>query len=164
MSIRRFDMRFVSAAALVGLIGLCSAIRQPANAETGAVNLSSDSSHAALTIGIHRVDAELATSPEARARGLMQRTFMASGKGMLFVFPSDDSHCMWMKNTLIPLSVAFIDAKGKILNIEDMEPETENNHCARAPARYALEVNMGWFAVRGIKPGMSIGGLERIGR
>ena len=130
---------------------------RPAGAESGEFG------RALIDIGIHRIDAELAITPEERSRGLMQRTFMASGKGMLFVFPSDGSQCMWMKNTLIPLSVAFIDAKGKILNIEDMEPETEDTHCARSPARYALEMNMGWFAVRGIKPGMSVGGLERIG-
>ena len=68
---------------------------------------------------------------------------------------------MWMRNTLLPLSVAFLDAQGKIINIEDMQPETEDNHCAASPARYALEMNIGWFAAKGIKPGFQIGGIEK---
>jgi uncharacterized membrane protein (UPF0127 family) len=78
---------------------------------------------------------------------------------MLFLFDQPGSQCMWMKNTLIPLSVAFLDEHGTIINIEDMAPQTENSHCARRPARYALEMNGGWFAARGIKPGMRLGGI-----
>ena len=80
---------------------------------------------------------------------------------MLFVFTHPDRHCMWMRNTLLPLSVAFLDEQGRILNIEDMKPQTENNHCASAPARFALEMNQGWFAQKGLKPGIRIGGIER---
>jgi len=86
---------------------------------------------------------------------------MAANQGMLFVFPRAERHCMWMRNTYIPLSVAFIDDQGKILNIEDMKPQTETSHCANAPARFALEMNRGWFAEKGIKPGQRIGGLEK---
>ena len=91
----------------------------------------------------------------------MMRERMATNHGMLFVFPQAERHCMWMRNTLLPLSVAFLDDQGRILNIEDMQPQTENNHCAVAPARFALEMNRGWFAGKGIKPGQRIGGLEK---
>ena len=95
-------------------------------------------------------------------RGLMHRESMPQNAGMLFIFDEATQHCMWMKNTLIPLSVAFIDEQGAIINIEDMAPKTENSHCARKPARYALEMNRGWFAARGIKPGSRISGIPGI--
>jgi uncharacterized membrane protein (UPF0127 family) len=114
-----------------------------------------------LTAGFHRIEAEVASQPQSRAQGLMQRREMAQRQGMLFVFPDVAIHCMWMKNTLLPLAVAFLDEAGRILNIEEMQPQTESNHCAARPARYALEMNAGWFAQRGIKPGMAIGGVAR---
>lgn len=114
-----------------------------------------------LTAGFHRIEAEVAANNPARMQGLMQRREMAQQHGMLFVFPSEAQHCMWMRNTLIPLSVAFLDGRGRILNIEEMRPQTEDNHCAARPARYALEMNAGWFAQRGLKPGDAIGGIER---
>lgn len=114
-----------------------------------------------LTAGFHRIEAEVAANNAARMQGLMQRKAMAVQHGMLFVFDRDDQHCMWMRNTYLPLSVAFLDEKGKILNIEDMQPQTEDNHCAAQPARYALEMNIGWFAQRGIKRGDRIGGIEK---
>lgn len=114
-----------------------------------------------LSAGFHRIEAEVAYQPQSRAQGLMQRNAMAQQHGMLFVFPDAAVHCMWMKNTLLPLAVAFLDDAGQILNIEEMQPHTENNHCAARPARYALEMNAGWFAQRGIKPGMPIGGIRR---
>ena len=91
----------------------------------------------------------------------MHRRAMQANEGMLFVFTQEERHCMWMRNTFLPLSVAFLDANGLILNIEDMEPQTEDNHCAAAPARFALEMNKGWFAGKGIKPGQRIGGVEK---
>jgi len=94
----------------------------------------------------------------------MNRKAMAVQHGMLFVFPQDNTHCMWMRNTLLPLSVAFLDDEGKVINIEDMQPQTEDNHCARRPARYALEMNLGWFTQRGIKPGVKLGGLDKAPR
>jgi len=89
---------------------------------------------------------------------------MPQQHGMLFVFTQDAPHCMWMRNTLIPLAVAFLDASGRILNVEEMQPQTEANHCAARPARYALEMNTGWFAQRGLKGGDQIGGIERAPR
>lgn len=114
-----------------------------------------------LSIGMFRIDAEVAADNPSRMQGLMYRKTMPSAAGMLFVFPADQRHCMWMKNTLLPLSVAFIDAKGVIINIEDMAPQTEDSHCALDPARYALEMNVGWFKSKNIKPGAKITGIER---
>lgn len=114
-----------------------------------------------LTAGFHRVQAEVAATPEHRAMGLMHRQAMPTQHGMLFVFTQTGRHCMWMRNTLLPLSVAFMDDRGVILNIEDMQPKTENNHCAVKDARYALEMNLGWFKAKGVTPGMAITGLER---
>ena len=81
---------------------------------------------------------------------------------MIFVYPAQGRHAMWMKNTLVPLSVAFIDKQGRILNIEEMQPQTEDAHAARGEAAYALEMNQGWFRKRGIKPGARIVGLDRL--
>ena len=117
-----------------------------------------------LSAGFHRIEAEVAANNAARMQGLMQRKSMAVQHGMLFVFDRDDQHCMWMRNTYLPLSVAFLDEKGRILNIEDMQPQTEDNHCAAQPARYALEMNIGWFAQRGVKRGDRIGGIEKAPR
>ena len=114
-----------------------------------------------LTASFHRIEAEVAADQASRMQGLMNRRSMGANQGMLFVFAQTDRHCMWMRNTFLPLSVAFLDDQGRILNIEDMQPQTENNHCAVAPARFALEMNRGWFAGKGIKPGQRIGGLEK---
>ena len=115
-----------------------------------------------LTAGFHRIEAEVAANQPNRRQGLMMRKSMPANHGMLFVFPQAERHCMWMRNTLLPLSVAFLDEQGRILNIENMQPQTENNHCAAAPAHFALEMNRGWFADKGIKPGQRIGGLEKV--
>jgi len=115
-----------------------------------------------LVTGMHAIRAEVANSMESRMQGLMYRKDMPQGAGMVFVFEENAAHCMWMKNTLIPLSVAFIDQAGTIINIADMQPHSEQSHCASRPARYALEMNKGWFAERGIKPGARLGGLEKL--
>lgn len=115
-----------------------------------------------LSAGMYRIAVELANTPPNRERGLMFRESMAENSGMVFVFERDAAHCMWMRNTLIPLSVAFLAADGRILNIEDMAPQTETSHCAARPARFALEMNQGWFAQRGIGPGDRIGGVEEL--
>ena len=112
-----------------------------------------------LNAGMHLIRAEVAAEFGTRMRGLMYRASMPQNAGMLFIFDESTQHCMWMKNTLIPLSVAFIDEKGAITNIEDMKPQTEDSHCASRSARYALEMNRGWFAAHGIKPGSRIGGI-----
>ena len=112
-----------------------------------------------LTAGIHLVTAEVAASGAARTRGLMFRQSLAANQGMLFIFDGKEIHCMWMRNTLIPLSVAFIEDDGSIVNIEDMQPHDENRHCAKRPVRYALEMSKGWFEQKGIKAGMKLGRL-----
>ncbi|MCQ9379364.1 DUF192 domain-containing protein [Methyloversatilis sp. XJ19-49] len=115
-----------------------------------------------LAVGMYRVKAEVARTQSARMTGLMHRTEMPADAGMLFVFPQVQTHCMWMRNTLIPLSVAFIDAQGVVINIADMTPHDETSHCATRPARYALETNAGWFASRKLTAGAKVAGLERI--
>ncbi|RTL48188.1 MAG: DUF192 domain-containing protein [Rhodocyclaceae bacterium] len=114
-----------------------------------------------MSMGIHRIEAEVAYTLEGRMQGLMFRQTMGENHGMLFVFPEAQRHCMWMRNTLLPLSVAFLDDKGQIINVEDMQPKTENNHCAAKPARYALEMNLGWFKRKGFAAGAPLGGIER---
>ena len=115
-----------------------------------------------LSTGMHLIRAEVANTMGSRMEGLMHRKSMPQGSGMVFVFEENAAHCMWMKNTFIPLSVAFIDEAGAIVSISDMTPHSEQSHCAAKPARYALEMNQGWFAQRGIKPGAKLGGLEKI--
>lgn len=117
-----------------------------------------------LTAGFHRIEAEVAATDQNRQTGLMQRKSMPAQRGMLFVFPQPNAYCMWMRNTLIPLSVAFLDAEGKIINIEDMQPQTEDNHCAKKMASYALEMNLGWFTLRGLKAGTRLNGIEKAPR
>lgn len=114
-----------------------------------------------LTAGIHLIHAEVADNELARERGLMFRRSLGQNQGMLFVFEDASSHCMWMKNTLIPLSVAFLDDSGTITNIERMQPQTEEAHCAARPARYALEMEQGWFARRGIHAGFRLRGIGK---
>jgi uncharacterized protein len=114
-----------------------------------------------LSAGMHRIEAEVAATPESRQTGMMLRTSMPSHRGMLFVFTESAKHCMWMRNTLVPLSVAFLDEKGRILNVEEMQPKTEDNHCATTPARYALEMNLGWFRSRGLGAGSAITGIDK---
>lgn len=112
---------------------------------------------------MYLIKAEVASGFGSRMQGLMFREKMAANDGMLFVFPERERQCMWMKNTLLPLSVAFIDEAGVILNVENMKPQTEDSHCSAGPARYALEMNLGWFKARNIKPGLKITGLEKAG-
>ena len=113
-----------------------------------------------LRIGEHVIRAELANTPRTRQEGLMFRERLASSSGMIFVFTRERLVSMWMKNTLIPLSVAFIGTNGRILNIEDMEPHSQQTHSSIEPALYALETNRGWFEKQGIQRGDSVTGLE----
>ena len=114
-----------------------------------------------LNAGLHIVRAEVAADNETRMRGLMFRKSLEQNQGMLFVFDQPSVHCMWMKNTLIPLSVAFIAADGTIVNIADMKPHDETTHCAARAVPYALEMERGWFASRGLKAGTRITGLDK---
>jgi uncharacterized membrane protein (UPF0127 family) len=113
-----------------------------------------------LTVGMHVIRAEVASNYETRARGLMYRKELAPNAGMLFVFPHPAVQCFWMRNTLIPLSIAFIADDGLIIDIIDMTPMTENSHCSSSAVRLALEMEQGWFAKRGITIGKKIGGLQ----
>ena len=114
-----------------------------------------------LKAGIYRIQAELADTPKAREVGLMNRTSMPTNSGMLFVFEQKAGHCFWMNNTKIPLSIAFIADDGKIVNIEEMQAETTNNHCPKVAVRYALEMNKQWFSERVIVPGTVVTGLPK---
>jgi uncharacterized protein len=114
-----------------------------------------------LSAGMYLIRAEVADNFVTRMQGLMHRPSMGANEGMLFVFDEADIQCMWMKNTLIPLSVAYLADDGSIVNVEDMKPQTEDSHCAKKPVRFALEMNKGWFASKGLKPGAKLRGLEK---
>lgn len=111
-----------------------------------------------LNAGIHNIDAELAQTPDERATGLMFRQSMPTSSGMLFAFDDHGIQCFWMKNTLIPLSIAFIADDGSIVNIDEMKPQSLDSRCSTKPVRFVLEMNQGWFAKRGIKPGAKLQG------
>ena len=111
-----------------------------------------------LSIGMHRIDTQLATQPEQRQIGLMHRTAMPQHEGMLFVFEQPAVQCFWMRNTLIPLTAAFVADDGSIVNLADMQPLDESSHCSAKPVRYVLEMNQGWFKQRNLKAGAKLRG------
>jgi uncharacterized membrane protein (UPF0127 family) len=113
-----------------------------------------------LTAGMHVIHAEVASTDATRSRGLMYRKTLAPNSGMLFVFEQANVQCFWMRNTLLPLSIAFILDDGTITNIADMAPMTENSHCSTAAVRYTLEMEQGWFASHGIAAGKKITGIQ----
>jgi len=113
-----------------------------------------------LSAGMHMIHAEVASTDATRARGLMFRKELAPNSGMLFVFEQANVQCFWMRNTLLPLSIAFIQNDGTITNIADMAPMTETSHCSTAPVRYTLEMEQGWFVRHGISAGMKINGIQ----
>jgi uncharacterized membrane protein (UPF0127 family) len=136
------------AALLMVLAGTC------ASAQTGPQQLPTIK----LSVGMHAINAEVAKTPEQHGIGLMFRKSMPVNDGMLFIFDRPGQQCFWMKNTLLPLSVAFVADDGSITNIEAMKPQTLDSHCSTREVRYVLEMNDGWFAKRGIKPGMKLQG------
>lgn len=111
-----------------------------------------------LTAGMHLIQAQVASLPEERQIGLMHRQNMPPSEGMLFVFEQVGEQCFWMKNTLLPLTAAFISDDGTIVNLVDMKPQTLEPHCSLKPVRFVLEMNQGWFAKKGIKAGSLING------
>jgi len=127
----------------------------------GTLAASAELPEIPLTVAGHKLTVEVADTEATRMQGLMHRRILPENRGMLFVFREVTHHTMWMMNTYIPLSVAFLDEHGVIINIADMRPQTSDTHAAAKPAKYALEVNQGWFAKRSIKPGARIEGLER---
>ncbi|MDD2882536.1 MAG: DUF192 domain-containing protein [Rhodoferax sp.] len=111
-----------------------------------------------ITAGMHLIDTQVAATPEQRATGLMFRQQMPQGEGMLFIFDQPSEQCFWMKNTLLPLTAAFVADDGTIVNLADMKPQTTESHCSEKPVRYVLEMNQGWFAKKGIKAGFKLSG------
>jgi len=138
------------AALLVALLAAATA----ASAQDGPQKLPAIT----LNAGMHLIRAEVAQTPEQRSTGLMFRQAMGQNEGMLFAFEDAGQQCFWMKNTLLPLSVAFVADDGSIVNIETMKPQTEDSHCSTKPVRFVLEMNEGWFGKRGIKPGFKLQG------
>jgi uncharacterized membrane protein (UPF0127 family) len=104
-----------------------------------------------LSAGMHLINAQVALTPEQRAIGLMHRPDMPTHEGMLFVFEQAGVQCFWMKNTLLPLTAAFVADDGTIVNLVDMKPQTTESHCSQKPVRYVLEMKQGWFAQKNIK-------------
>ena len=111
-----------------------------------------------LSAGMHLIDAQVAATPEQRSTGLMFRRDMPASEGMLFVFEQASVQCFWMKNTLLPLTAAFVADDGRIVNLADMKPQSTDSHCSTQPVRYVLEMNQGWFAKKGIQAGFKLGG------
>ncbi|MDB5938061.1 MAG: hypothetical protein JWP77_425 [Polaromonas sp.] len=111
-----------------------------------------------LSAGMHVIDAQVALTPQERQTGLMLRKDMPQHEGMLFVFEQPSEQCFWMKNTLLPLTAAFVADDGTIVNTVDMQPETTDSHCSAKPVRFVLEMNKGWFAKKGIRQGSKLSG------
>jgi uncharacterized protein len=111
-----------------------------------------------LHIGMHRIDTQVAAQPDERSIGLMFRKDMPQHEGMIFIFEQAHVQCFWMKNTLLPLTAAFVDDSGTIVNLVDMKPQTTDSHCSQKPVRFVLEMNQGWFARKGIKAGARLSG------
>ena len=111
-----------------------------------------------LSAGMYQIDAQIALTPEQRQIGLMFRKDMPQYEGMIFVFEQPTQQCFWMKNTILPLTAAFVADDGTIVNLADMKPQTTDAHCSEKPVRYVLEMNKGWFAKKGIKAGTKLGG------
>ena len=111
-----------------------------------------------LNAGMHIIQAELAQTPDQRSIGLMYRKTMGTSQGMLFAFEQPATQCFWMKNTMLPLDIAFVAADGTVVNIDAMKPQTLESHCSTQPVPFVLEMNAGWFAKRGIKAGSKLKG------
>ncbi|MEN9587032.1 MAG: hypothetical protein RIT15_607 [Pseudomonadota bacterium] len=114
---------------------------------------------AVLSLGMFQIDAQIAQTPEERQIGLMFRAQMPQAEGMIFIFEEPSKQCFWMKNTILPLTAAFIADDGTILNLADMKPQTTETHCSAKPVRFVLEMNQGWFAKKGIKAGSKLKGV-----
>ncbi len=112
----------------------------------------------ALAAGMFQINAQVAQTPEQREIGLMFRSVMPPSEGMLFIFEEPSKQCFWMKNTLLPLTAAFVADDGVIVNLVDMQPQTTNSHCSVKPVRFVLEMNQGWFVKKGLKAGTKLGG------
>jgi uncharacterized membrane protein (UPF0127 family) len=123
-----------------------------------------DLPRATLKAGMHLIQAQVASTPQQRAVGLMHRADMPANEGMLFVFEQPAVQCFWMKNTLLPLTAAFVQDDGTVVNLADMQPQSLDSHCSTKPVRYVLEMHQGWFAKRGIQSGFRLSGPPFSGR
>jgi uncharacterized membrane protein (UPF0127 family) len=155
----RFFSRACSRAPNVAALLLC----------VGTLSLAQDSVQLGLprielTAGMHRIDAQVAQSPQERQIGLMYRQEMPPQEGMLFVFEQPATQCFWMKNTLLPLTAAFVADDGRIVNLVDMQAQSTDSHCSTQPVRYVLEMNQGWFAKKGLKAGFKLSGVPFVQR
>ena len=139
---------------LTAMIGLAASIVAATAQEVPQPKLPT----VTITAGMHNIVAEVARTPMQRQIGMMMRTAMAQHEGMLFVFDEASPQCFWMRNTLLPLSIAFIADDGTIVNVADMQPKSDDSHCSDKPVRYALEMNQGWFGKRGLKAGARLRG------
>jgi uncharacterized membrane protein (UPF0127 family) len=139
---------------LAALVLACATAVLPASAQEPQTNLP----RVKLAIGMYQIDAQVAQTSDERMTGLMFRKEMPQHEGMLFVFEQPSQQCFWMKNTLLPLSAAFIADDGTVVNIADMKPQTLDSHCSDKPVRYVLEMNQGWFAKKGLKAGAKLNG------
>lgn len=151
----------------------CAALLTASPVQARQASLPANSQNAAepaqlprilLRAGQREIVAEVASTDATRARGLMFRKHLPADHGMLFVFPEAAQQCFWMKNTPLPLTIAFIDARGRIINLADMQPYSLDSHCAMGPALYALEMEQGWFTRHGIRAGAQIHGLPRVAK
>lgn len=145
----------------IALLSLATLTSQPGRAQDKP---QTELPRTRLSAGMHLIDAQVAATPEQRATGLMFRREMPASEGMLFVFEQATPQCFWMKNTLLPLTAAFVADDGTIVNLADMKPQTTDSHCSEKPVRFVLEMNQGWFAKKGIKPGFKLGGKPFEGR
>ena len=150
-----FDKPFMKHLAL-WLLALACSYAQAQNAAPPAPQ--TDLPIAQLKLGKSHLRAQIAESDRERAIGLMSRTSLAKDEGMLFIFPERGVQCFWMRNTLIPLSAAFIADDGRIVNLADMQPLSDDAHCSNQPVRYVLEVQQGWFAQADIKANSKVKG------
>jgi len=111
-----------------------------------------------LSAGMYQIDAQVALTSQQQQIGLMNRKEMPQAEGMLFVFDRAGTQCFWMKNTLLPLTAAFVADDGRIVNLADMQPQTLDSHCSEEPVRFVLEMNQGWFAKKNIRKGARLTG------
>ena len=143
------NLRLLAAAMLLALSAATAGAQEQAQINLPRVKLQA---------GMHQIDAQLALTPDQRQIGLMYRAEMPQHEGMLFVFEQASPQCFWMKNTLLPLTAAFVADDGTIVNLVDMKPQTTDSHCSAKPVRFVLEMNQGWFAKKAIKAGFRLSG------
>ncbi len=136
---------------MLALLTTCQFLATTVRADTDAAQPALETTE--IGAGLYRIRAEVADSESERELGLMHRESLAVNSGMLFVFENHQAYCFWMRNTPLPLSIAFIADDGTIVNIADMQPRSDDSHCAEKRVRFALEMPQGWFDQKGIKPG-----------